>query len=160
MGGREHTRAGRHVRPSPRRALLLTALGLLVGTLFLCGRPATAHESGPGSGAGSGPASSAQAHPEDAPAQAHPDASAQAHARGRAGAPGSVRAVCVSPYDLPGCSPLAHGVPVVLPVPPPPVVLPAGAPPAGAAVAGAKPLRPALPRVRAPDPYALQVLRT
>ncbi|MEV7830828.1 hypothetical protein AB0P12_09425 [Streptomyces subrutilus] len=149
MGGREHTRAGRHVRPSPRRALLLTALGLLVGTLFLCGRPATAHESGPGSSAGSGPASSARAHP-DAPA----------HAWGRAGAPGSVRAVCVSPNDLPGCSPLAHGVPVVLPVPPPPVVLPAGAPPAGAAVDGAKPLRPALPRVRAPDPYALQVLRT
>ncbi|MCX4962405.1 hypothetical protein [Streptomyces virginiae] len=76
----------------------------------------------------------------------------------RAGAP--AHAVCVSPYDLPGCSPLTRVTPGVLPVPPPAVTGPMGAPAPAAIVSGASriPLYGAPPR--APDLYALQVLRT
>ncbi|MEV7556852.1 hypothetical protein ACGFYY_34740 [Streptomyces sp. NPDC048331] len=76
----------------------------------------------------------------------------------RAGAP--AHAVCVSPYDLPGCLPLGRVTPGVLPVPPPAVTGPVGAPALAAIVSGASriPLYGAPPR--APDLYALQVLRT
>ncbi|MER5870589.1 hypothetical protein [Streptomyces sp. NPDC002044] len=123
MGGREHTRAGRQVRPVPRRAFLLTALGLLVGALFLCARP--------------GEVSVPGAAPEH-----------------------GTHAVCTSPYELPGCSPLAHVVPAVLPVPPPAVVLHAGGPPAAPAAAARGLVRPPRALARAPDLHALQVLRT
>ncbi|MFD3328915.1 hypothetical protein [Streptomyces sp. NPDC058701] len=123
MGGREHTRAGRHVRPAPRRALLLTALGLLVGALFLCARP--------------GEVSAPAAAPDH-----------------------GTHAVCTSPYELPGCSPLAHVVPAVLPVPPPAVVLAGGGPPAAPAASARGLAGPPRPLARAPDLHALQVLRT
>ncbi|MFE5806287.1 hypothetical protein [Streptomyces sp. NPDC056491] len=69
-------------------------------------------------------------------------------------------AVCVSPYDLPGCSPLAHVTPGVLPVPPPAVTGPAGDPVPAAASFGASRIRLYGASPRAPDLYALQVLRT
>ncbi|GLV86592.1 hypothetical protein Slala03_62810 [Streptomyces lavendulae subsp. lavendulae] len=70
-------------------------------------------------------------------------------------------AACVSPYDLPGCSPLAHVTPAVLPAPPPAVALPQDR--VAAAVrpaAAAGPVRPDGTLARAPGRYALQVLRT
>ncbi|WP_420080972.1 hypothetical protein ACN6AT_25360 [Streptomyces sp. JL4002] len=72
----------------------------------------------------------------------------------------AAHAVCVSPYDLPGCSPRAHLPPAVLPVPPPAVTVAGGAPPAVAPVAGAGRVRPPGPQARAPDLHVLQVLRT
>ncbi|MET9318620.1 hypothetical protein ABZX75_00245 [Streptomyces sp. NPDC003038] len=70
------------------------------------------------------------------------------------------RAVCVSPYEVPGCSPLTHVTPAVLPVPPPAVTPAGGAPPSPAAAGPAGRVRQPGPLARAPDPYALQVLRT
>ncbi|MEV7520711.1 hypothetical protein [Streptomyces sp. NPDC091371] len=69
-------------------------------------------------------------------------------------------AVCVSPYDLPGCSPLAHAMPGVLPAPPPTAVPAGGEPPAPARACGAGSTRPPEPLARAPDLHVLQVLRT
>ncbi|MFF4011467.1 hypothetical protein [Streptomyces sp. NPDC001717] len=70
-------------------------------------------------------------------------------------------AVCVSPYDLPGCSPLAHAVPAVLPAPQPAAV-PAGGGGQQTPVrgVGAGWVRPPEPLARAPDLHVLQVLRT
>ncbi|MFE2273588.1 hypothetical protein ACFXB4_30675 [Streptomyces lavendulae] len=73
----------------------------------------------------------------------------------------AAHAACVSPYDLPGCSPLAHVTPAVLPAPPPAVALPQDR--VAAAVrpaAAAGPVRPDGTLARAPGRYALQVLRT
>ncbi|MFE9630583.1 hypothetical protein [Streptomyces sp. NPDC006463] len=73
---------------------------------------------------------------------------------------GAAHAVCVSPDDLPGCSPLAHVIPGVLPVPPPAVTVAGGDPPPAVATGGAARIRPPAPLARAPDLHALQVLRT
>ncbi|MFE2247386.1 hypothetical protein [Streptomyces lavendulae] len=73
----------------------------------------------------------------------------------------AAHAACVSPYDLLGCSPLAHVTPAVLPAPPPAVALPQDR--VAAAVrpaAAAGPVRPDGTLARAPGRYALQVLRT
>ncbi|MBT2477011.1 hypothetical protein [Streptomyces sp. ISL-94] len=69
-------------------------------------------------------------------------------------------AVCVSPYDLPGCSSLAHTIPGVLPVPPPAVAVAGGGPLPAAAAGGAGRMRAPEPLARAPGLHALQVLRT
>ncbi|MFC9298432.1 hypothetical protein ACFTWH_07990 [Streptomyces sp. NPDC057011] len=74
-------------------------------------------------------------------------------------APRPAHAVCVSPYDLPGCSPLAHTIPGLLPAPPPAVVLAGGDPPPAAATGGEGRIRPRGPLARAPDLHVLQVLR-
>lgn len=72
-----------------------------------------------------------------------------------------MRVACVSPYDLPGCSPLAHVTPAVLPAPPPAVALPQeGAASAARPAAAAGPVRAHGTLARAPGPYVLQVLRT
>ncbi|MFD3721332.1 hypothetical protein [Streptomyces sp. NPDC058674] len=159
MGGREHTRAGRQVRPTPRRAVLLTTLGLLlagIGALFLCARPAPPPAAAPAPAASAAaPAFAAAGHS----ASGHPAAghAAAGHAVPAHAAP----AVCASPYDPPGCSPLAHVVPVVLPVPAPAAVLAGGGTPAApAATAPRGRVRPSAPPARAPDLHALQVLRT
>ncbi|MER5761211.1 hypothetical protein [Streptomyces sp. NPDC002082] len=114
------------------------AFGVLAGTAFLCraawdGQPAAAGTA--------------------------PRAGHAAHAPG-ARAPGAQRAVCVAPYDRPGCSPLSHVLPGLLPPAPPAVVL-AGAVPAAAVRPGpAAGIRPPSALARGPDLYALQVLRT
>jgi hypothetical protein len=69
-------------------------------------------------------------------------------------------AVCVSPYDLPGCSPRTRVIPGVLPVPPPAVTAARPLAPALARPAGAGPVRAPGTSARAPDLHALQVLRT
>ncbi|CAM5422016.1 hypothetical protein SAVIM338S_02328 [Streptomyces avidinii] len=67
---------------------------------------------------------------------------------------------CVSPHDLPGCSPLSHVTPGVLPVPPPAVAVSGGEPlPAGRTARTGRP-RPPSALARGPDLYALRVLRT
>ncbi|MFB7178325.1 hypothetical protein ACFCYI_11515 [Streptomyces sp. NPDC056257] len=147
MGGLQCVRPGRRGRPELRRALLLTVFGALVGVLvgvltgalFLCApRP--------------GESSVSASAPAPVGARAEPGAHGTAH--------GTAHAVCASPYDLPGCSSLAHVTPGVLPVPPPAVTVPGGDPPTAAEVSGAGRIRPPLPLARAPDLYALQVLRT
>ncbi|MFF8269269.1 hypothetical protein ACF059_18030 [Streptomyces sp. NPDC016562] len=115
-------------------------LGVLIGVLFLCARPAL-------------PAGEPHAAPQAAP-QAGPQAGAGA-TEGRA-----ARAVCASPYDLPGCSSLEHVTPGVLPTPPPAVTVAGGDPPPVARAAGAAGVRPPGRAARAPDLHALQVLRT
>lgn len=82
------------------------------------------------------------------PGESHPAPDVRAHA------------VCVSPYDLPGCSPLAHAVPGVPPVQPPAVVLAGGDVADGARAGGAGRIRPPEPFARGPDLHVLQVLRT
>ncbi|MFE9932485.1 hypothetical protein [Streptomyces sp. NPDC005533] len=143
MGGLQCVRPGRRGRPDLRRALLLTVFGALVGVLvgvltgalFLC-------------------ASRSDASPVAAPAGARAEPAAHGEA------PGTAHAVCASPYDLPGCSSLAHVTPGVLPVPAPAVTVPGGEPPPAAEVSGAGRIRPPGPLARAPDLHALQVLRT
>ncbi|MEU9255220.1 hypothetical protein AB0D66_25625 [Streptomyces sp. NPDC048270] len=138
MGGRQHTRGGRHTRPGLLRAVLPPAVGVLagalacvvVGVLLFCARP------------GESPA----------PAPAGVRAQVQGH--------GPAHAVCASPYDPPGCSALAHVTPGLLPVPPPAVVVAGGGPPPVAAAGGPGRIRPPLALARAPDLHALQVLRT
>ncbi|MGW1773705.1 hypothetical protein [Streptomyces sp. NPDC002104] len=109
------------------------AFGVLAGTAFLC-RAASAGD----------------------PAAAVPGVRA-GHA---AHAPGAHRAVCAAPYDRPGCSPLSHVLPGLLP-PAPPAVLMAGGAPAPAVRPGpARGIRPPSALARGPDLYALQVQRT
>ncbi|MFD8022884.1 hypothetical protein ACFV6G_20960 [Streptomyces lavendulae] len=73
----------------------------------------------------------------------------------------AAHAACVSPYDLPGCSPLAHVTPAVLPAPPPAVALPQErVAPAVRPAAAPGPVRPDGTLARAPGRYSLQVLRT
>ncbi|MET9607157.1 hypothetical protein ABZZ17_19070 [Streptomyces sp. NPDC006512] len=69
-------------------------------------------------------------------------------------------AVCASPYDLPGCSPLSHVTPAVLPAPPPAVAVAGAGPGPAVRTASAGPVRPPGTLARAPDLHALQVLRT
>ncbi|MFJ9596057.1 hypothetical protein ACIRS3_25270 [Streptomyces virginiae] len=73
---------------------------------------------------------------------------------------GTEHAVCVSPFELPGCSPLAHVTPAVLPVPPPAVAVTGGGPLPFAHATAAGRIRPPGPLARAPDLHVLQVLRT
>ncbi|MFD9359900.1 hypothetical protein, partial [Streptomyces sp. NPDC060031] len=103
MGGWEQAEGVRHGRAAARRAVPLTALGvmglgvLLLAAAFLCARPGWAR-----TGADVRTATAIRMH--------------EAHA------------VCVSPYDLPGCGPHAHATPGVLPVPPPAVSVAATGP--------------------------------
>ncbi|MET9573579.1 hypothetical protein ACFYNW_08055 [Streptomyces virginiae] len=116
-----------------RRAAVLTVLAALTGALFLCAR------------------------------SGDPDVSSEARAPGAAyrATHGAERAVCVAPYDLPGCSPLAHVTPAVLPVPPPAVTVTGGGGPLPCApTRAAGRIRPPEPLARAPDLHVLQVLRT
>ncbi|MEU6299726.1 hypothetical protein [Streptomyces erythrochromogenes] len=136
MGGREYAQLGRRGRSALRRAVLLTVLGVLAGALFLCARSGEPHSV------------------STADAASTADASAEARAHGTA------HAVCVSPYDLPGCSPLAHVTPAVLPVPPPAVTVPGGRTPPGTVTAQTGRVRPPEALARAPDLHVLQVLRT
>ncbi|OEJ31776.1 hypothetical protein [Streptomyces subrutilus] len=136
MGGRQHTRGGRHTRPGLPRAVLPPAVRVLagalacvvVGMLLFCARPG------------------------ESPAPADVRARAQGH--------GPAHAVCGPPYDPPGCSALAHVTPGLLPVPPPAVVVAGGEPPPVAAAGGPGRIRAPLALARAPDLHALQVLRT
>ncbi|MFD9083600.1 hypothetical protein [Streptomyces erythrochromogenes] len=130
MGGREYAQRGRQGRSALRRAVLLTVLGVLAGALFLCARSGEPH-----SASASASASELRAH-------------------------GTAHAVCVSPYDLPGCSPLAHVPPAVLPVPPPAVTVPGSGPQAPAHATAAGRVGPPEALARAPDLHVLQVLRT
>ncbi|MGW7455551.1 hypothetical protein [Streptomyces sp. NPDC054787] len=141
MGGRQYTQQGRRGRLALRCALLVPVLGVLIGVLFLCARPAGEPHAAPGAGAGASPTITAQAG---------------AGATDRRAA----RAVCASPYDLPGCSSLEHVTPGVLPTPPPAVTVAGGDPPPAARAAGAAGVRPPERAARAPDLHALQVLRT
>ncbi|WP_314251195.1 hypothetical protein [Streptomyces sp. DSM 40907] len=134
MGGRQHTQPGRRGRPGLRRAALLIIFGVLAGALLLCARSGESHVPSPG------------VHVQ------------QVRAGAGAGAP--AHAVCVSPYDLPGCSPRTRVTPGVLPVPPPAVTGPMGAPAPAAIASGASRIRLYGAPPRAPDLYALQVLRT
>ncbi|MFE7098553.1 hypothetical protein [Streptomyces erythrochromogenes] len=86
--------------------------------------------------------------------------SGEQHSASEARTHGTAHAVCVSPYDLPGCSPLAHVTPAVLPVPPPAVTVPGGVPQAAAHATAAGRVRPPEALARAPDLHVLQVLRT
>lgn len=67
---------------------------------------------------------------------------------------------CVSPSDPPGCSPLSHVTPVVLPVPPHAAVVAGGGPGPAVRPAPAAWIRPPSALARGPDLYALRVLRT
>ncbi|MEU3913812.1 MULTISPECIES: hypothetical protein [Streptomyces] len=138
MGGWEHTRSGRHGRPARRGALLLLlALGVAAGMGFLCVRGGT---DGPGPRAAEGPVRAYAAHTAHDPSGAH--------------------ATCVSPYEAPGCSPLSHVTPAVLPAPPPAVTAARPGAAARALPAAPGPVRPPGTLARAPDLHALQVLRT
>lgn len=130
MGGRQHTQSGRHGRPGLRRAVLLVVFAVLAGTVLLCARSGEPHV----------PSPAAQVQQAGAGAPAH--------------------AVCVSPYDLPGCSPRTRVTPGVLPVPPPAVTGPVGAPAPATIASGASRIRLYGAPPRAPDLFALQVLRT
>ncbi|WP_406182422.1 hypothetical protein [Streptomyces sp. NBC_01006] len=134
MGGREHIRRGRIGRRVRRRAVIVVALSVLFGALFLCVRPGEPH-------AGN---------------------AASAGATGAAITPATqtARAVCVAPDEPPGCSPFSHVAPGVLPAPPPAVTVPGSAPDPVARAADGGPARPHGTLARAPDLHALQVLRT
>ncbi|MFF8260479.1 hypothetical protein [Streptomyces virginiae] len=123
-----------------RRAAVLTVLAALAGALFLCAR------------SGDPDVSSGARAPGAAYGATDGAASGAAY--------GTERAVCVSPYDLPGCSPLAHVTPAVLPVPPPAVTVTGGGPLPCAHTRAAGRIRPPEPLARAPDLHVLQVLRT
>ncbi|MER6515565.1 hypothetical protein ACFWHQ_25550 [Streptomyces sp. NPDC060334] len=132
MGGWKHGKHGGHGAPAARRAVLLLAFGVLCGAVFLCGRVGVGH--------------------------AEPGAE---HARlGAHGVPGAPHAVCVAPYELPGCAPHSHVTPAVLPAPPPAVTVSQAGSAAVADLAYAGPARPPGTLARAPDLHVLQVLRT
>ncbi|MEU4730633.1 hypothetical protein [Streptomyces sp. NPDC023588] len=151
MGGRQYTQRyaqqGRRGRLALRCALLVPVLGVLIGVLFLCARPAGEPHAAPQAGATTTPQAGA---------------TTTTTAQAGAGAPDrrAARAVCASPYDLPGCSSLEHVTPGVLPTPPPAVTVAGGDPPPVARAAGAGRVRPPERAARAPDLHALQVLRT
>lgn len=85
----------------------------------------------------------------------------EAHAPEPVRAAHGAHAVCVSPYDPPGCSPISDVTPAVLPAPPPLVSASgASAVPAAPRATAAGPVRPPGTLARAPDLYALRVLRT
>ncbi|MFE2285107.1 hypothetical protein ACFXDJ_13140 [Streptomyces sp. NPDC059443] len=91
---------------------------------------------------------------------ARPAAGAGSSVVGHAGHAAAERVFCVSPQDLPGCSPLSHVTPGVLPAPPPAVVMAGGAPLAAGRTAHEGRVRPPSALARGPDLHALQVLRT
>lgn len=111
------------------------AFGVLAGAAFLC-RIA-------GAGAGQ-------------PAAAGTVARAGHSAHG----PGAQRVVCAAPHDRPGCSPLSHVLPGLLPPAPPAALVARGAPVPAVGPAPAGRVRPPSALARGPDLYALQVLRT
>nr|WSX52158.1 hypothetical protein OG409_26455 [Streptomyces sp. NBC_00974] len=113
------------------------AFGVLAGAVFLCARPGTEH--------------TAAGHP----VAGHPAAE---HAAGHTGSAGYV--FCVSPHDLPGCSPFSHLAPGVLPVPPPAVAPAGGEPVPAGRTAHTGRQQPPAALARGPDLYALRVLRT
>ncbi|MFE1895990.1 hypothetical protein [Streptomyces yangpuensis] len=86
--------------------------------------------------------------------------SGESHVSSEVRAHGTAHAVCVSPYEPPGCSPLAHVPPAVLPVPPPAVAVSGGGPLPSAHATAAGRIRPPEALARAPDLHVLQVLRT
>ncbi|MER5777163.1 hypothetical protein ABT144_23255 [Streptomyces sp. NPDC002039] len=132
MGGWKHGKRGGHGAPAARCAVLLLAFGVLCGAVFLCGRVGVGHAE-PGVG----------------------------HARLAAhGTPGAPHAVCVAPYELPGCAPHSHVTPAVLPAPPPAVTVSQAGSAAVAELARTGPIRPPGTLARAPDLHVLQVLRT
>ncbi|MGW6820173.1 hypothetical protein [Streptomyces sp. NPDC055005] len=132
MGGWKHGKHGGHGASAARRAVLLLAFGVLCGAVFLCGRVGVGHAE-PGVG----------------------------HARlATHGAPGAPHAVCVAPYELPGCGPHSHVTPAVLPAPPPAVTVSQAGSEAVADLVPAGPTRPPGTLARAPDLHVLQVLRT
>ncbi|MCP3758059.1 hypothetical protein [Streptomyces sp. TBY4] len=133
MGGHARDEQGRRRRPLLRRAVLLMAFGVLTGAVFLCWQ------------------SGSEA---PAPAAAGPRAAHAAHVSG------AQRAVCVAPYDRPGCSPLSHVLPGLVPPEPPAVTVAHGAPAPAVRPAPAAGLRAPSALARGPDLYALQVLRT
>ncbi|MEU8465070.1 hypothetical protein [Streptomyces sp. NPDC029003] len=158
MGGWKHARDGSHGHPVRRAALLLLiAFGVAAGVAFLCVRPVSGH-------GGDGTRAGARVQVEvEAEVEVQVPVRVQGQGQdGRVRAAGQVaRVACVSPYDLPGCSPLARVTPAVLPAPPSAVALPpAGAAPAARPSAAAGPGRVAGPPPRAPGLYVLQVLRT
>ncbi|MFF4322404.1 hypothetical protein [Streptomyces sp. NPDC001568] len=132
MGAGEHIGRGERGRTPVRRAavLLLIAFSVAAGVAFLCVRPADAHV------------------PDAVRAQSAPVGAQPAHA------------VCVSPYDLPGCSPLSRMTPAVPPAPPPAVAVAGAGPGHVARTAATGPVRTPGTLARAPDLHALQVLRT
>ncbi|MYT20654.1 hypothetical protein GTW69_10190, partial [Streptomyces sp. SID7760] len=96
MGGREHIRRGRIGRHVRRRAVIVVALSVLFGALFLCVRPGEPHAvqvSGSAAGTAAGTATPATPATRAAPATPAAD-------------PGA-RAVCVAPDEPPGCSPFS-----------------------------------------------------
>ncbi|MBT2468554.1 hypothetical protein J7E97_11860 [Streptomyces sp. ISL-66] len=167
MGGRKHAERihrGRLRRPPPRRAVLLLAFGMLAGAVFLCARPGTGHAA-PGH-ARAGHARAGHAAPGLAAAEypaaghltlGHPAAE---HVAGRTGSAEAAYVFCVSPHELPGCSPFSHVTPGVLPVPPPAVAVAGGEPVPGGRTARPGRQRPPSALARGPDLYALRVLRT
>ncbi|MEU9005228.1 hypothetical protein [Streptomyces sp. NPDC048551] len=162
MGGWKHARNGSHGHPVRRAALLLLiAFGVAAGVAFLCVRPVSGHG---GDGMRAGARVQVEVEVEVAVrVQGQGQVKVQGQVKdGRVRAAGQVaRVACVSPYDLPGCSPLARVTPAVLPAPPSAVALPpAGAAPAARPSATAGPVRAAGPPPRAPGLYVLQVLRT
>ncbi|OKK19327.1 hypothetical protein AMK16_14450 [Streptomyces sp. CB00455] len=157
MGGRKDTRRGRQARPGLLRAVLLTALAVAAGVLLLCARPGEPHA--PSGFPAYGAATAVAAH-GTAPGRSPGQAPGPARGRTPGQAPGPAHAVCVSPYDLPGCSPLAHVIPGVLPAPPPAATTAGGSAPPAAASGAAGGTGPPGPLARAPDLHVLQVLRT
>lgn len=140
MGGWEHMRRGRIGRHARRRAVIAVALSVLLGALFLCVRPGEPHAvtAAPG------------------PVHGHGDGYGYGYGYGYGH---GTHAVCVSPDQLPGCSPFSHVAPGVLPAPPPAVTVAGSAPDPVGRAAGAGPARPHGTLARAPDLHALQVLR-
>ncbi|MFD9338461.1 hypothetical protein ACFWBF_29290 [Streptomyces sp. NPDC060028] len=130
MGGWEQAEEVRHRRATARRAVPLTGLGLTALGLTALGVLLLA-----------------AAFLCARPGEARTDTA-------------GTHAVCVSPYDLPGCGPHAHATPGVLPVPPPAVGVAGTGPAPAARPAPAGRGRPSGALARAPDLYALQVLRT
>lgn len=136
--------------------MLLTVLGMLVGALFLCARSGGSH------GSSEARAHGTAHHMADGTAHHMADGTthATAHGTAHATAHGTAPAVCVSPYEPPGCSPLAHVPPAVLPVPPPAVTVTGGGPVPSAQTTAAGRIWPPEALARAPDLHVLQVLRT
>ncbi|MEU9028249.1 hypothetical protein AB0D46_12045 [Streptomyces sp. NPDC048383] len=139
MGAGERIGRGERGRTPVRRAavLLLIAFSVAAGVAFLCVRPAEAHVPDPG-----------RAQPAPVRVQPDPARAQPAHA------------VCVSPYDLPGCSPLSRMTPAVPPAPPPAAAVAGAGPGPVVRTAATGPVRPPGTLARAPDLHALQVLRT
>ncbi|MET9855408.1 hypothetical protein ABZY57_20990 [Streptomyces sp. NPDC006450] len=134
MGGRARDERGRRRRPLLRRAVLLMAFGVLAGAAFLCRSAGAEHPAAAGTGV-----------------------SPSGHT---VLGPGPQRVVCVAPHDRPGCSPLSHVLPGLLPPAPPAALVAGGTPVPAVRPAPAAGIRAPSALARGPDLYALQVLRT